>query len=354
MTINSLESFLKLVRIGIDTSKDVDIPNDLDWTTLKALADAQGLSAVVLDALDKCHTDATESMTQMKRLEWIGEVLQNYEVRYKAYEKAIGSLAGFYNRHGFKMLVLKGYACGIDWPKPEHRPCGDIDIWQFGQQKDADEVLVKEKGVVIDNSHHHHTVFRWNDFEVENHYDFVNVHSHRSSAEMENVFKCLGQDDSHFVEVCDERVYLPSPNLHALFLVKHMASHFTGANISLRQVLDWAFFIKKHSFEIDWEWFDKMLEKFHLKDFISCINAICIENLGFDAGIYKRVRFNPLLNDRILSDILYPEFEAASPKYIVPRLIYKYHRWQGNAWKQELCFSESRLENFFQGFGQRY
>ena len=99
----------------------------------------------------------------------------------------------------------------------------------------------------------------------------------------------------------------------------------------------------------DWEWFDKMLEKFHLKDFISCINAICVENLGFDAGIYKRVRFNPLLKDRILSDILYPEFEAASPKYIVPRLIYKYRRWQGNAWKQELCFSESRLEIFFSG-----
>ena len=80
-------------------------------------------------------TNSTNTLPLQMKLEWIGEVLQNYEQRYSAYENAIGSLADFYNQHGFKMMVLKGYACSLDWPKPEHRPCGDIDIWQFGQQK---------------------------------------------------------------------------------------------------------------------------------------------------------------------------------------------------------------------------
>lgn len=61
--------------------------------------------------------------------------MQSYEGRYAAYEKAIGSLAGFYNQHGYKMMVLKGYASSLDWHNPKHRPCGDIDIWQFGEQK---------------------------------------------------------------------------------------------------------------------------------------------------------------------------------------------------------------------------
>lgn len=65
------------------------------------------------------------------------------------------------------MMVLKGYACSLDWPKPVHRPCGDIDIWQFGKQKDADAALEAEKPVQVvqkgqefkvDSSHHHHTV----------------------------------------------------------------------------------------------------------------------------------------------------------------------------------------------------
>lgn len=106
-------------------------------------------------------------------LEWIGETLQGYEYRYELYLRTIAELAGFYNNHGYKMMVLKGYACSLDWPTPEHRPCGDIDIWLFGKQKEADAILEKEKGVEIDSSrHHHHTVFYWCDFMVENHYHF--------------------------------------------------------------------------------------------------------------------------------------------------------------------------------------
>ena len=335
MTINPYDSFIKFVRIGIGTSKDVIIPDGFDWASLKALADAQGLSAVVLDAIDKLPTDATETMPQMMRLEWIGEVMQNYEARYMAYEKAIGSLAGFYNRHGFKMMVLKGYACCLDWPKPEHRPCGDIDIWQFGQQKEADAALVEEMEIVIDNSHHHHTVFQWEDFVVENHYDFVNVHARRSSRELEKVFKELGQDDSHFVELGGEKVYLPSPDLHALFLMRHLVAHFTGASISLRQVLDWAFFVKAHTKEIDWEWLNEMIEKFHMGEFVSCINAICVADLGFDATIFKGVQFNSQLKDRVLADILIPAYGTAEPKGLIAKWAYNYRRWKGNAWKQK-------------------
>lgn len=71
------------------------------------------------------------------------------------------------------MMILKGYACSLDWPKPEHRPCGNIDIWLFGKQKEADALLANKKGLEIDSSHHHHhTIFYWRDFMVENHYDF--------------------------------------------------------------------------------------------------------------------------------------------------------------------------------------
>ena len=89
------------------------------------------------------------------------------------------------------MMVLKGYACSIDWPKPEHRPCGDIDIWLFGKQKEADALLVKDKGVIVDTSHHHHTVFDWGGFMVENHFDFINVHHHKSNAAFESLFKMI-------------------------------------------------------------------------------------------------------------------------------------------------------------------
>lgn len=341
-----IKSFLSLIRLGIGHTNRAVI-QIANWNAVKVLANEQGLSGVVLDGLDKVPENERPIKDIM--LQWIGEVLQDYELRYKAYESAIRSLSGFYNQHGFKMMILKGYACGLNWPKPEHRPCGDIDIWQFGQQKEADALLSKEKRIEIDNSHHHHTVFCWRDFMVENHYDFVNVHARKSSKELEVVFKELGKDDKYSIELYGEKVYLPSPNLHALFLIRHMVSHFAAAEITLRQVLDWAFFVEKHTKEIEWEWLEEMLDKFHMKDFFNCINAICVEDLGFDVRLFPVVQFLPSLKEKVLDDILNPSFGSEEPQKLIPRLVFKFRRWQGNAWKQELCYGESRSTLFWGG-----
>lgn len=344
--------FISLVRLGIG-HMSVPLPERIDWKTIEELANKHGLLAVVVDGIECLPEQQRPPKTLL--LEWIGNTLQSYEQRYTLYEKAIGKLAGFYNQHRYKIMLLKGYACSLDWPKSEHRPCGDIDIWLFGKQKEADTTLTQEKGIKVDSSHHHHTVFDWCGFSVENHYDFVNIYAHKSSAELEKIFKELGQDDKHRVEIPDTstgsatKVYLPSPNLHALFLIRHMVSHFAAAEITLRQVLDWAFFVEKHTKEIDWDWLLELLDKYHMREFFNCINAICVEDLGFSATIFPYVQYLPDLKQKVLSDILEPEYTAEEPKGFVRRLVYKYRRWQGNAWKQRLCYNESRWSMFWTG-----
>ena len=339
----NLNAFLSLVRLGIGHPINTTIKEN-DWDWIRDCAEKQGLSAVVLDGIEKLPDELRPQ--QVVLLEWIGEVLQGYECRYDAYKKAIAEMARFFNAHGFKMMVLKGYACSLDWPRPEHRPCGDIDIWLFGQQKKADSLLVEEKKIKVDKDQHHHTIFNWNDFMVENHYDFVNVHAHKSSRDLEKIFKELGQDDSNWVELNGEKVYIPSPNLHALFLMRHAASHFAAEGINLRQVLDWAFFVKKHTKEIDWPWLVYILEKYHMKDFYNTINAICVEDLDFEANIFHQVLFNPLPKDRVLKDVLSSKYQHELPARLFPRLLFKYRRWKDNQWKRSLCFQESDISSF--------
>jgi hypothetical protein len=319
----------------------------IDWSYIQALAERQGLSAIIVDGVERLPENKRPPKPVL--LQWIGEVLQGYEYRYELYKRAIAELSAFYNAHGYKMMVLKGYGCSLNWPKPEHRTSGDIDIWQFGRQKEADAALVKEKGIEVDNTHHHHSVFNWGEFLVENHYDFINVYHHKSNVELEKIFKELGQDDLHFVELNGEKVYLPSPNLHALFLLKHTMNDFTSFSMTLRQVLDWGFFVEKHTNEIDWKWLIEVLKKFHMIEFYNTINAISVGDLGFDAKNFPNVQFRPDLKDKVLNDILYPKYYANEPSHLIPRLLYKYRRWQGNAWKQELCYSESRWSAFWSG-----
>lgn len=348
--------FLYLIRLGIGKS-GAAIPKDIDWKAIEILAKKQGLLAVILDGIEQLPVEQRPPKDLL--LQWIGSSLQSYEQRYELYCKAISSLAGFYNKHGFKMMVLKGYACALDWPKPKHRPCGDIDIWLFGKQKEADQCLTEEansngKKIKIDTSHHHHTMFEWQGFTVENHYDFINVHHHRSHRGLETIFKELGKEcytettdatekgEQHLsIELFGEKVYLPSPNLHALFLLRHALNHFVSIGINLRNVMDWAFFVEKHTKDINWKWLLAIIDEYHMRDFYNCINAICVEDLGFDAGLFPKVQYLPELKIRILSDIINPEFTIEEPEGFCRKWIHKYHRWKGNRWKQKFCYDES-------------
>lgn len=341
------ESFLNLIRLGIDHNSSYGFTSCIDWDKIEALAIQHGLSAVLVDGVELLPEGKRPPKEVL--LQWIGETLQGYEYRYKQYKNAIAGLASFYNSNGFKMMVLKGYACSLDWPKPSHRPCGDIDIWLFGKQKEADVLLAKEKGIVISRGHHHHTVFGWHDFTVENHYDFINVNRHKSHSGLEKIFKELGADDTHSVEINGEKVYLPSPSLHALFLLRHALNHFASMGINLRQVLDWAFFIEKHSEEIDWDWFLSIIDEYHMREFFNCLNAICVENLGIEVRFFKQVQFNPTTKEKVLNDILAPEFSSDPPKGLFNRLSFRCRRWRGSAWKYELCYNESMWSAFWSG-----
>lgn len=61
---------------------------------------------------------------------------------------------------------------------------------------------------------------------------------------MEKIFKELGMNDSYSIDIEGERVYLPSPDLHALFLIRHLALHFASVSINLRQMIDWGFSLR--------------------------------------------------------------------------------------------------------------
>lgn len=184
---------------------------------------------------------------------------------------------------------------------------------------------------------------------VENHYDFINVHHHRSHRAFEKLLKEMAANDSFYTEIDGQRVYLPSANLHALFLMKHMMLHFSTGEISLKQLLDWAFFVEKHGIAVDWPRIEKMLEQFGMKELYGIFNAICVEELGFDANHFNYLQFDSNLKDRVLNEILSPEFSGETPSSLFPRLTFKYHRWRANTWKHRLCYPDSLWSAFWSG-----
>lgn len=353
MTSSGLyESFLSLVRLGIDHSVS-SLPDAIEWEPIYTLSIEQRLSAIVLDGAqklaDNCALSKGRAMDASLKKNWIATVIQNYEWEYENYRKQIGQLARFYNEHSFRMMVLKGYGLSLDYPIPQHRPCGDIDIWLFGRYKEADAALSREISIPVNTSHHHHTVFTFNDYPVENHYDFVNVHYGHGNAALEKVFKELAMDDSVRTEIDGQTVYLPSANLHALFVLRHTMLHFASTRMRIRQILDWGFLVEKHSSEIDWTWLLRILDEYHMTSFFHCLNAICVQDLGFDLSLFPTIQVDTEMKDRVLNDVFSPEFNEEAPRFFLKRIYYKYRRWQGNAWKHDLCYGDSRFKSFWLG-----
>ena len=340
------DTLINFVRLGIGHSVD-ELPTLVDWGGVEVLAKQHGLWGVLFDGVERLPQKNRPS--QVVWLRWIGEVIRSYEQQYSLYRKAVADLGAWYHAHGYRMMLLKGLACGLDWPRPEHRPYGDIDIYLFGQYKEADDVIARKLGIKIDNSHHHHTVFQWQGFTVENHFDFINVHHQKSNVELEKVLKELAYQDTSSIIPNPSNIVLPSSNLHALFLIKHLVNHFAAEKITLRQILDWAFFVKAHTKEIDWPWLIGVLEKYHMKEFFDCVNAICVKDIGFDTSIFPYVQFNPIVKQRIINDILNPSFSETEPTHFWKRIHFRYRRWKANEWKHELCYNESMSSSFWSG-----
>ena len=327
----------------------------------------QCVPSVVLDGLNKSLASVpcqdNKGIGKMDKLKWLSMVL-NMERQYTIHESVIAELAAFYQRAGYQMMLLKGYGLSKYWPIPNHRPTGDIDIYLMylnpeGKGKSrpawecADKLMTEKFGIQIDNSHHHHSVFTYKGIMVENHYDFVNVHSHRSNRWIENEFKTLAlKGNEEFTFDNGVKLLFPSPLLNCLFVARHNAIHFAAEHLNLRQLLDWVLFVGERHKDIDWDYFWSMAKKMGMEKFVLCIAFIAIEQLSFEKDIFHIPNeFKDFqkcehdLIDKVLDNILRPTDEANDGKGIA-YVINRYKLWKSNLWKHRIVYSDSIVSTF--------
>lgn len=266
--------YFSLLRIGLGTESPREILPELaklQWGEIYRLAVRQGTGALIWDALRQLH--AMEYLPLSLRVQWAYNVEQ-IEDRYRKQEKVLAGLSKFYASHSISLMLLKGYGLSFCYPCPEHRECGDIDIWLFGRQREADELLCREWGIRIDEDKHHHTVFLIDGIMVENHYDFLNVHAHASNREIEQLLRTYAEIHGETICLKDTEIHLPSPSFNALFLLRHAAAHFAAAEIGMRHIADWGMFILRYCDKIDWTELYATARRMNMHRFLNCINAI--------------------------------------------------------------------------------
>lgn len=348
------DALIQFIKVGLNKGDGIRLSSEIRWKQFIKLLINQGVFAIAYDGLQRVYSedfkidDTTKRILESlndekfeeKRIEWSLLSMQE-TLSYKTAEKTIAKLASFYANHGIEMMLLKGYGLNQYYPIRTSRHIGDLDIYLFGKWQEADKALSEELGIKISKEHEHHTTFEYEGYMVENHYDFVNVSTRRSNKKIEKEFKQLATDKSHFTLVDEQKVILPSPNLNALFLLRHSAMHFAIDVITIRHILDWGLFVEKEGAKINWEWLLERARYYNMHRFFSCINHICVDYLGFDEKKIPNTEKDETLEKKILNEI----FTSQKNQYGSSSLGH-IKRWISHRWQYRICFNDPFLSSF--------
>lgn len=339
---------VNLIRIQVDHefTYNYTLEQSINWKKVVLFAKRQGVNAILFDSIALLPDSLRPTKDLL--LNWIGEVIAQ-ENLYEHHKETIINLSDFFNRNGLKMMLLKGLGLSMNYPKPNHRPVGDVDIWLYGQQNQGDLVLSKELGITPIKSSHH-TIFFFNNIEIENHITFIEADCHKADGIEELLLEYAKEQSCDVQANLGINVHLPSPNLNALFLLRHSSAHFSTDAITLRHLLDWGFFVQKWHKEIDWEALFHNAKERNIHIFLDCLNSICVNKLGFNRDCFPIKHSYPEIENRIYNDILYPEFSQASPNMrdnFIKYCFVKTKRLFINRWKYKITYKEHYISIFF-------
>ena len=267
-----------------------------------------------------------------------GSVFQAEE-DYKKYVEDIASLAKTYSEAGIEMMVLKGYGLSLNYPVPEHRTSSDIDIYLYGKGALGDALVRERFGCEVKQNEDKHSVFSVDGVTVENHACFVNDTVHPSLKGL-NDFLVSEAEKGLTHTVGGSQFVIPSAMFNALFIPFHCAGHFVHGEASVRQLCDWACFVRRYGAEVDWDKVRELSQKCGFWKFLCCLNAIVQDCLGISSSLFPDWSRDKELEARVLEEIL-------APRKVVKSLAGKVWRYFSSRWKYKMVYNDNMLMSSF-------
>lgn len=298
-----------LIRLGLGNSEpekenlsDFIMLPAAHWARLGEIAQEQGVLGVMLDGIDRLETTgygATRELSKEQKLEWIGNVLNGYEARNQHQQAVIDDLQKKWSEAGLRMMVMKGQAMGTYYPNPSHRAPGDIDCYLFDGYAKGNEAA-KAWADKVDEGWYKHSVINYKGETIENHQYFVHTREGKKSKQLNQVL-VDALKVANFDRLSETGALLPPQMFNALFLTYHALAHFLEEGLRLKQILDWAMFLKRDADKVDWKEFFSICDKFHFRRFADVMSDIAVNHLGvvFDFAT------SSLYTDKVLRSTLY-------------------------------------------------
>lgn len=276
------EFLLNLLRASLLGETGFAVPETLDWSVLINEADRQGVSVLASDGLQRMYDAglyAAHDEKELRRMKakWFAKTMK-YEHRYEGQMTAAQKMGEWLSRVGIRTMVMKGFTVSECYPIPAHRYSSDLDCFLIkeGEHLDAYELgnqVMEKHGIKVDRGYYKNSAFDLPGLHVENHKFCTPFRGNKTLTRFERLLQNLALAGPTTL-IGETGLLAPPLMFSALFLTEHAYSHFLHEGLTLRHILDWALFRRKHASDLDEDRFEAYCSEYGFSRFLSSINAV--------------------------------------------------------------------------------
>ena len=296
------ELFFELIQVAHGCKEGLSsMPSDKEWSRIYDLSQKQAIAGVLLPAIDKLSKQAQKPPLTLL-YDWIAQSEQIKQRNILLSRRCI-DLMRMFAEAGYESCILKGQGNALMYPEPLLRTSGDIDIWVKGKR----DVIIEFCNSRVNGCKewHHHIQFPiWDDVDVEVHFMPSYTKVPRFANRTQRYFEKFQRQEIDGKGLISEgyKMYVPSKELNLVFQMSHIARHFFGGGIGMRQIMDYYYFLKSEGL---WDKEDvvETLQNLGLYKFASAVMWVLKEVFGAEEELLivpVDVKRGKLLLDEIM------------------------------------------------------
>lgn len=239
------KQFFSLLRSGLwGTEADASLFDaSTDWMALFQIAKSQSTLALVYDGILTLPRELRPERRLF--LQWSNIVAQIEEENDHLNDR-LHEVFRIFQDAGLSPVLLKGQGVAQCYRQPEHRQCGDIDVFIGKRDYEKANALLRKEATGEHNENMKHTGFQWRGIEVEVHRQMTHLSVPWCNAFFQRNLTAWYPQGSRSLLIKGQTIAVNPLEFDVTYVFIHSVLHCLNEGIGLRQICDWANMLSFH------------------------------------------------------------------------------------------------------------
>lgn len=300
--------FLELLKAGMWGLKPQVSQGFDQWGSVVRLAKSQSVLGVVGQVMLSDQDVAARVPQELKAK--VKKFVMNNMLTHTLLNNTLIKVVSTLREGGVESVLLKGQGLARNYPQPELRQCGDIDLYVGLENGERVHDLLSPIAEKIDGKEYltvgkHYHVTMPGGVEVEVH-RYTDNHLTKKLEETYQAASAMGTTEGLVVyDFAGTPVNTPSDNFNSFYIFNHIFHHFLDSGIGLRQFCDWMMFLHIRKERLDFKYLYKLLIDMDILMPWQAFGCVLVDKLGMpedEFPFFDRVQGGK--TDKILRRVL--------------------------------------------------